>query len=134
MARTEHKKASQRVLEEVLEFLWIYEEEGGANPYPEFIDELVGKGEADSFVKNLTSQGLATFDGEKLELTEEGRRQARMVVRCHRLAERLLKDVLDLDMEISESSACHMEHVLSGEVADSVCTLLGHPHTCPHGR
>jgi DtxR family Mn-dependent transcriptional regulator len=130
----EHKKAGERAIEEVLESLWLYEEEGGDNPYPEFIKQLVGEGEAEDLTDALVSRGLAVLSDDRLELTEQGRPQARRVVRCHRLAERLLKDVLDLGLDVSESSACVMEHVLSEEVADSVCTLLGHPRTCPHGR
>jgi DtxR family Mn-dependent transcriptional regulator len=130
----EHKRAGERAIEELLEFMWLYEEEGGANPYPEFIKELVGEGDVQELIGILESRELATFLDEKLELTEKGRKQARRVVRCHRLAERLLKDVLDLGLDVSESSACVMEHVLSEEVADSVCALLGHPRKCPHGR
>ena len=56
------------------------------------------------------------------------------MVRRHRLAERLLKDLLDLAEGAMESQACEFEHILSPEVTDSVCTLLGHPPTCPHGE
>jgi DtxR family Mn-dependent transcriptional regulator len=70
----------------------------------------------------------------KLELTPRGRREAESVVRCARLAERLLVDVLRIRDELVEPSACRLEHNLSEEVADSICTLLGHPKTCPHGH
>lgn len=33
-----------------------------------------------------------------------------------------------------ELSACEMEHMLSEEVVDRVCTFLGHPPKCPHGN
>ena len=69
-----------------------------------------------------------------VELTAAGRRDARSIVRCARLAERLLVDVLRLRDDLVEPSACRLEHNLSEEVADSICTLLGHPKTCPHGH
>jgi DtxR family Mn-dependent transcriptional regulator len=42
--------------------------------------------------------------------------------------------VLDLGAAETETSACRFEHCLSEEVAGSICTLLGHPRTCPHGK
>jgi DtxR family Mn-dependent transcriptional regulator len=69
-----------------------------------------------------------------LALTEPGEALARSVVRRHRLAERLFNDVLDVGQEEAESSACRIEHLLSPDATDSVCILLGHPTTCPHGR
>jgi hypothetical protein len=56
------------------------------------------------------------------------------VIRRHRLAERLFMDVLSIrDEGEIESSACKFEHILSPEVTDRICTLLGHPLACPHG-
>ncbi len=72
--------------------------------------------------------------GGTVELTPAGQRQARTIVRCARLAERLLVDVLHVRDDLVEPSACRLEHSLSEEVADSICTLLGHPKTCPHGH
>ncbi|TBR26425.1 hypothetical protein EPO15_00160 [bacterium] len=67
-------------------------------------------------------------------LSGEDEARARGVVRRLRLAERLLTDVLDLrEAEIAED-ACRMEHVLSAGTSDAICTLLGHPRTCPHGK
>ncbi|MHC4544188.1 MAG: metal-dependent transcriptional regulator, partial [Planctomycetota bacterium] len=52
------------------------------------------------------------------------------LIRAHRLAERLLYDILGGDFE---SGACEFEHTVTGELVDSICILLGHPETCPHG-
>jgi DtxR family Mn-dependent transcriptional regulator len=68
-----------------------------------------------------------------LELTAEGETLAADVTRRHRLAERLLTDVLSLERAKIDPTACVLEHILSPEVADSICTLLGHPAECPHG-
>jgi DtxR family Mn-dependent transcriptional regulator len=91
-----------------------------------------GAGRAD--LEELARTGLARLDGAHVHLTEEGERRARDVVRRHRLAERLFRDVLDLGERAMEKQACELEHILSPEATDSVCTLLGHPPTCPHGK
>jgi DtxR family Mn-dependent transcriptional regulator len=83
---------------------------------------------------DLAALGLVRLDGPRVTLTDEGERRARLVVRRHRLTERLFKDLLDVSEGTMESQACEFEHILSPEATDSVCTLLGHPPTCPHGK
>ncbi len=68
-------------------------------------------------------------DGQ-VRFSPEGERRARQLVRSHRLAERLVQDVLG---QAAEPSACEFEHLLGTEVVDAICTLLGHPRECPHG-
>ncbi len=91
-----------------------------------------GAGAAD--LDALATDGLVRLDGDRVLLTDEGERRARDVVRRHRLTERLFRDLLDLGEEPTERQACEFEHILSPEATDSVCTLLGHPPTCPHGK
>ena len=55
-------------------------------------------------------------------------------MRRHRLAERLLTDVLSTPEALMDEQACRFEHVLVDGVAESICTLLGHPGFCPHGK
>jgi DtxR family transcriptional regulator, Mn-dependent transcriptional regulator len=85
-------------------------------------------------LRELERVGLVRLDGERVALTEDGERRARDVVRRHRLTERLFRDLLQLSEDVTESQACEIEHILSPEATDSVCTLLGHPPTCPHGK
>jgi DtxR family Mn-dependent transcriptional regulator len=82
----------------------------------------------------LAASGLVRLAGDRVTLTEQGEKRARDVVRRHRLTERLFQDLLDLGGRAMESQACEFEHILSPEATDSVCTLLGHPPTCPHGK
>jgi putative ABC transport system ATP-binding protein len=79
--------------------------------------------------------GLVTLDaGGEAHYTPVGEARARSVIRRHRLAERLFVDVLSIrDEHEVEESACKFEHILSPEVTDKMCTLLGHPTACPHG-
>jgi DtxR family Mn-dependent transcriptional regulator len=85
-------------------------------------------------VDSAVGMGLLVQRNGHVELTEAGFRKAKMITRCARLAERLLVDVLRVRDDLVEPSACRLEHNLSDEVADSICTLLGHPKTCPHGH
>ena len=85
-------------------------------------------------LRELEEHGLVKLDRGRVELTAEGERRARDVVRRHRLTERLFRDLLELSEDATESQACELEHILSPEATDSVCTLLGHPPTCPHGK
>jgi DtxR family Mn-dependent transcriptional regulator len=85
-------------------------------------------------LRELQSLGFVGLENGHVKLTPDGESRARGVVRRHRLAERLFRDLLELGESETESQACEFEHVLSTEATDSVCTLLGHPPTCPHGK
>jgi DtxR family Mn-dependent transcriptional regulator len=67
-------------------------------------------------------------------LKERGEEKAREIVRRHRLTERLLSEIFELSEEEVEEEACKLEHILSSSVTESVCTFLGHPPTCIHGK
>ncbi|HEX7624288.1 MAG TPA: metal-dependent transcriptional regulator, partial [Anaeromyxobacteraceae bacterium] len=85
-------------------------------------------------LRELATQGFVRLDGGRATLTPEGEKRAQAVVRRHRLTERLFRDLLALSDADTESHACQIEHILSPEATDSVCALLGHPPTCPHGK
>jgi DtxR family Mn-dependent transcriptional regulator len=89
-------------------------------------------GPVDACIHALAAEGLVALDGDgRGSFSPEGERRARQLVRSHRLAERLVQDVLG---ESAESSACEFEHLVGTEVVDAICTLLGHPRECPHGN
>jgi DtxR family Mn-dependent transcriptional regulator len=67
-------------------------------------------------------------------LKERGEEKAREIIRRHRLTERLLSEIFEMSEEEVEEEACKLEHILSPGVTDSVCTFLGHPPTCIHGK
>lgn len=83
---------------------------------------------------DFKSNGILTLDGENITLTEKGKVQAQGIVRRHRLAECLMINVLGKKHAETEDAACEFEHILSPELVDSICTLLGHPPKCPHGK
>jgi len=86
------------------------------------------------FLPHAEESKLVSVSGETLVLTDSGIKKAESLIRRHRLAERLLKDLLQVSEVEMEAQACKFEQVLSPEVEDSICTLLGHPTYCPHGR
>ncbi|UDY23994.1 metal-dependent transcriptional regulator [Nocardioides sp. Kera G14] len=86
-------------------------------------------------VARMARDGLLTIEGDRhLQLTEEGLRLATRVMRKHRLAERLLTDVIGLDWELVHEEACRWEHVISETVEKRLLELLGTPTESPYGN
>jgi DtxR family Mn-dependent transcriptional regulator len=86
-------------------------------------------------VARMERDGLLTVEGDRhLELTDEGRRLAMRVMRKHRLAERLLTDVIGLPWELVHAEACRWEHVMSEAVERRLMELLDHPTESPYGN
>ena len=129
----------QRLLEEILEALWTGEEDERSKEktsltLPHQPQPLLNEPEMQEALREAEDRELVASKGELIWLTEQGRPLARNIVRRHRLAERLFRDVLDVAEERAESSACEFEHLLSPEAANSICILLGHPSVCPHSK
>lgn len=116
--------------EEILEGLWIRIIEEGKTASV----QILGMDTKAAALEELQKSDLAVVAGGKIELTKKGVQEAEDVVRRHRLAERLLVDVIDVSRDLVEETACRFEHGLHKGVDESVCTLLGHPRLCPHGK
>ena len=117
--------------EEILELLWTLREKGPIR-MEEFL-EMIEKEETKILEKMRDEEWISLREGQ-IVFKEEGERRAKEVIRRHRLAERLLSEVFALEEKYMEPSACQFEHILSPQVLDSVCTFLGHPPICPHGK
>jgi DtxR family Mn-dependent transcriptional regulator len=124
-------KNQDRRDEELLEAIWTAEEENDISPRR--IKKLAHVDVREEDYLNMERSGLIERTTEKIILTDKGREQARALIRRHRLAERLLYDILHMEAEDTESTACEFEHILAPQVTESICTLLGHPRECPHG-
>lgn len=112
--------------QEQLEQLWMAEEDGLAGlPITEHPDENMQDLVDGAWV--LQDQGLR-------KLTTSGREEAALAIRRHRLGEVLLADVLKEEQNQVDAHACRLEHVLFDGLDESICTLLGHPGFCPHGK
>jgi DtxR family Mn-dependent transcriptional regulator len=116
--------------EEILETMWIRTVENKEDSVP--LNEL---GKAKRPVEQLTKSGYISLADNQVRLTESGRPEARAVLRRHRLAERLLTDVLGAGGDtLVHDKACKFEHLLDRGLDESICSLLGHPKVCPHGK
>ena len=86
-------------------------------------------------VGRMERDGLVVVEGDRhLELTDDGRRKATHVMRKHRLAERLLSDVIGLDWAYVHDEACRWEHVMSEQVERRILEMLDHPTESPYGN
>lgn len=118
--------------EEILEAIWTTSENDKysiAAIKKECHEDL-----SDSDLSKLEKRGLIVMSGDKILFTEDGKSCAEKIIRRHRLAEVLVHSILMLKDSKMEEIACKVEHTLLPEIEESICTLLGHPETCPDGR
>ncbi len=124
--------------EEILETMWISLEEKDQTfvsvDYIKEIEKDTHFDELVQFVAELVEKGLVVKDEAKLTLTQAGTIEGKDMVRRHRLSERLFEDVLQIKGEMMNEAACKMEHILHKGIDENICTLLGHPQICPHGK
>jgi DtxR family Mn-dependent transcriptional regulator len=90
------------------------------------VSQTIGRMERDGLV--------VVSEDRTLQLTDAGRQKAVDVMRKHRLAERLLSDVIGLDWAYVHEEACRWEHVMSEQVERRLVELLGHPTESPYGN
>jgi DtxR family Mn-dependent transcriptional regulator len=119
-------------VEELLELIWTMREKGVSD-----LDQLLETTpdvEANHILRLMIKDDLFDVDGKRVVLKERGEEKAREIIRRHRLTERLLSEIFEMSEEEVEEEACKLEHILSPSVTESVCTFLGHPPTCIHGK
>jgi DtxR family transcriptional regulator, Mn-dependent transcriptional regulator len=122
--------------EEYLETILAIEEEGVVPLRARLVERLgLSAAAVSETVSRLSDNGYVELHGDRsLHLTDKGRRLATTVVRRHRLAERLLTDVIGLEWEKVHREASRWEHAISADVEEKLVDLLGDPDTCPHGN
>jgi DtxR family Mn-dependent transcriptional regulator len=116
----------------------IYElEEEGVIPLRARIAERLSQSgpTVSQTVARMERDGLVhVADDRHLQLSDEGRHHAVSVMRKHRLAERLLHDIIGLEWDQLHIEACRWEHVMSDAVERRILALLDKPLVCPHGN
>ncbi len=112
----------KREKDEYIERLY-YMKEDGKNSINELKSTMSGNFDA-AIIDELLSEDIArlTEEGNNITLTIKGVEYAKRIIRAHRIAERLIYDVLDGEFE---SGACEFEHIVAPELVDSICILLG---------
>lgn len=127
---------TNRRIDEALEAIWTSTEDG--DPTVGRVRRVAAEETSPELLASMQSLGLVSIDGSgdaaRVAMTADGRAIGQRVIRGHRLAERLVCDVLGVSIETAEVAACEFEHTLSPDITDSICTLLGHPRVCPHGK
>jgi DtxR family Mn-dependent transcriptional regulator len=118
-------------VDEALESIWTYGEE--CEHRLSVIKKKSHSTITPNVLKQLEEEDFIAYSGDDVLLTRKGKHYAAGIIRRHRLAERLLVDILNMNIDEIEPKACEFEHVIIDDVVDSICTLLGHPKECPHG-
>jgi DtxR family Mn-dependent transcriptional regulator len=119
-------------IDELLELIWTLREKGVSD-----LDQLLETTqdvEANYILRMMIKDNLFQTEGNRIILKDRGEEKAREIIRRHRLTERLLHEIFEMSEEEVEEEACKLEHILSPGVTESVCTFLGHPPTCIHGK
>ena len=125
-------KISEEITE-VLEVLWALGEQGGATR--EQVAAEAHTDVSDELIRQLIGEKMIVEEpGGRILMLEKGKAKAEPIIRRHRLAERLLSDVLGMSLDEIETAACEYEHMIAEGITNSICTLLGHPRLCPHGK
>jgi DtxR family Mn-dependent transcriptional regulator len=134
-APAEGKEGADRYrIDELLEALYYFREEG-EDAREETLAKRLDDADPLSLLAVALQEDLLTKSAVGvLSLSALGDARATGIVRRNRLAEVLFSQVLEVPEHEVEPNACEMEHILSTGVADSVCSFLGHPPRCPHGR
>lgn len=127
-----HMPYTAHDLEEAMTVIWkeIEMKRAGFESVDAKLAGCIGPG----VLSELERTGMVrTGEGRAVEFTDAGYRRAYDLARRHRLTERLLVDVLGMDRAKVDTEACALEHIISKELEENICTLLGHPKVCPHG-
>jgi DtxR family Mn-dependent transcriptional regulator len=122
--------------EEYLEAVYRLEREGAGVTTSGLASELgVSAASVSGMLKKLAADGYVEHQSRgEARLTEKGLAIGAQVVRRHRLAERLLTDVLGMGWDEVDAEACRLEHAISARVEERLIEVLGDPQTCPHGH
>lgn len=123
--------------EEYLEAIYRLEEQNGSAKTSELAKRMkVALGTITNTVESMEKQNLVFHEPYKgVKLTPKGRKTALDVLRRHRLSERLLTDILQLEWSKAHDAACKLEHAIADkDVLRPLEKALGHPKTCPHGN
>lgn len=121
--------------EEYLEAVWLLEELGESPVKISTISQnlAIAPPSAVQMLKKLEKSGYVKYLArEGVTLTRKGRVVGERMVRNGRLIEKMMAD--SLGIEVDPKVACGIEHHMSQEFADALCTLMKHPRKCPHGQ
>jgi DtxR family Mn-dependent transcriptional regulator len=128
--------ASSPAIEEYLQAIYTLADEGTSVIGARLAAFLgVSAAAVSEMLHRLEREGFVRLDARKeVHLTEGGQRLADSIVRRHRLAERMLVDLLGYEWWKTHEEAERIEHAMSPEMEERLIRVLGDPQTCPHGN
>jgi DtxR family Mn-dependent transcriptional regulator len=131
-----HTNALSENVEEYLEAIHrLAERPGGASTTALARHLQVTPASVTGMLRRLRELGMISYRRyHGVALTEDGQRRAHDLIRRHRLAERLLTDVLKVPLDEAHQEACRLEHVVSPRLEQRIVDALGSPVSCPHGH
>lgn len=112
--------------EDYLRHMWVKEYENK--------ETLTEKDLDNEYIAELFKKGYVNINDGVINLSNAGEHIGRSLVRKHRIAEKVMADLFLADMDEMEELADQIEHIMSDEVEDNICRILGHPENCPHNN
>ncbi|MCQ2977136.1 MAG: metal-dependent transcriptional regulator [archaeon] len=112
--------------EDYLRRMWVKEFEHN--------ETLTEKDLDNEYIAELFKKGYVNINDGVINLSNAGEHIGRSLVRKHRIAEKVVADLFLADMDEMEELADQIEHIMSDEVEDNICRILGHPENCPHNN
>lgn len=132
-----HEAEHSETEDHILEYLYDKKEKKKPGTLDSLVKLFSGDISADEIEKELAhmqGEGMIQKGPQEISLTAEGAKRAELLVRGHRLAERLMVDVLGLSPDNANKAAHFMEHMVDPEILDAISAFLGHPDATPDGR
>ncbi|MFC1554243.1 metal-dependent transcriptional regulator [candidate division KSB1 bacterium] len=124
--------SKKELKEHILIHLWVDIEDVN-NKKDSHINEVNGPVSTE-LIEELKKERYVVEQEGVIKFTPAGEEYAEKMIRRHRLAEVLFSEVLSIEESSARSQVCEFEHFLTPDVTESICTFLGHPLECPHGK
>jgi putative ABC transport system ATP-binding protein len=131
IAATPLVKQIEDDVDDAMEQLWLLYEENQLDLEHVYQNSLILKEEV---LSHLRAVRLVQMENGSITFTPAGEQRARDIIRRHRLGECLFAQTFGLSTREASDEACQLEHIISQEVAEKICSFLGHPTQCPHGH
>jgi ABC-type glutathione transport system ATPase component len=118
-------------IDDALEQLWLLREENRMSLEHLANASILLK---EDMISHLRAIRLLQQEDGSLSFTPMGEVRARDIIRRHRLGECLFAQTFGLSTREASDEACELEHIISQDIAERICSFLGHPSLCPHGH
>jgi len=132
-----HNNQIAETEDHILEFLYDKEEKSKLSSLvsiKKLFNNKISGTEMTGLLQEMQKRHLINNEKGEIVLTQLGRKKAEELVRGHRLAQRLMVDVLGISAENAVKAAHYMEHILESEILEALSAFLGHPDKAPDGK